>query len=302
MKKGLLWQAIRTKNKNMEQEVIKLAIQKSGRLSEKTIELLKNCGIKFISNSSRLKTQAFNFPMEILFLRDDDIPGYVADGVADFGILGMNEIDEQNEDVNIKKLGFSGCRLSIAVPNAFDYTDIHSLEGKRIATSYPRILQQFLDANNVKAEIHEISGSVEIAPTIGLTDAICDIVSTGGTLLSNGLKEVETIYKSEAALIGNKHLSAEKQAILDKWMLRIEAVKAASSNKYILMNVPNSAIDKVTALLPGMKSPTVMPLKEEGWSSVHSVINEDDFWDIIEKVREAGAEGILVCPIEQMIR
>ena len=303
MKKGLLWQAIRTKNKNMEQEVIKLAIQKSGRLSEKTIELLKNCGIKFISNSSRLKTQAFNFPMEILFLRDDDIPGYVADGVADFGILGMNEIDEQNEDVNIiKKLGFSGCRLSIAVPNAFDYTDIHSLEGKRIATSYPRILQQFLDANNVKAEIHEISGSVEIAPTIGLTDAICDIVSTGGTLLSNGLKEVETIYKSEAALIGNKHLSAEKQAILDKWMLRIEAVKAASSNKYILMNVPNSAIDKVTALLPGMKSPTVMPLKEEGWSSVHSVINEDDFWEIIEKVREAGAEGILVCPIEQMIR
>ena len=260
----------------MEQEVIKLAIQKSGRLSEKTIELLKNCGIKFISNSSRLKTQAFNFPMEILFLRDDDIPGYVADGVADFGILGMNEIDEQNEDVNIiKKLGFSGCRLSIAVPNAFDYTDIHSLDGKRIATSYPRILQQFLDANNVKAEIHEISGSVEIAPTIGLTDAICDIVSTGGTLLSNGLKEVETIYKSEAALIGNK---------------------------YILMNVPNSAIDKVTALLPGMKSPTVMPLKEEGWSSVHSVINEDDFWDIIEKVREAGAEGILVCPIEQMIR
>jgi ATP phosphoribosyltransferase len=285
-----------------EQAVIKLAIQKSGRLSEKTIELLKNCGIKFISNSSRLKTQAFNFPMEILFLRDDDIPGYVADGVADLGILGMNEIDEQQKDVNIiKKLGFSGCRLSIAVPNAFDYKDIHSMEGKRIATSYPSILRKYLNDNKVNAEIHEISGSVEIAPTIGLTDAICDIVSTGGTLLSNGLKEVETIYKSEAALIGNKKLSAAKQAILEKWMLRIEAVNKASSNKYILMNVPNEAVEEVARLLPGMKSPTVIPLKEKGWSSVHSVINEDDFWDIIEKVRNAGAQGILVCPIEQLI-
>ncbi len=285
-----------------EQAIIKLAIQKSGRLSEKTIELLKNCGIKFISNSSRLKTQAFNFPMEILFLRDDDIPGYVADGVADFGILGMNEIDEQQKDVDIiKKLGFSGCRLSIAVPNAFDYKDIHSLEGKRVATSYPSILRNFLKKNNVNAEIHEIGGSVEIAPTIGLTDAICDIVSTGGTLLSNGLREVETIYKSEAALIGNKNLSAAKQAILAKWMLRIEAVNKASNNKYILMNVPNEAIEEVARLLPGMKSPTVIPLKEEGWSSLHSVINEDDFWDIIEKARMAGAQGILVCPIEQMI-
>ncbi len=285
-----------------EQAVIKLAIQKSGRLSEKTIELLKNCGIKFISNSSRLKTQAFNFPMEILFLRDDDIPGYVADGVADLGILGMNEIDEQQKDVNIiKKLGFSGCRLSIAVPNAFDYKGIHSMEGKRIATSYPSILRKYLNDNKVNAEIHEISGSVEIAPTIGLTDAICDIVSTGGTLLSNGLKEVETIYKSEAALIGNKKLSAAKQAILEKWMLRIEAVNKASSNKYILMNVPNEAVEEVARLLPGMKSPTVIPLKEKGWSSVHSVINEDDFWDIIEKVRNAGAQGILVCPIEQLI-
>ncbi len=285
-----------------EQAVIKLAIQKSGRLSEKTIELLKNCGIKFISNSSRLKTQAFNFPMEILFLRDDDIPGYVADGVTDFGILGMNEIDEQQKDVDIiKKLGFSGCRLSIAVPNSFDYKDIHSLEEKRIATSYPSILRNFLKKNNVNAEIHEISGSVEIAPTIGLTDAICDIVSTGGTLLSNGLREVETIYKSEAALIGNKNLSAAKQAILEKWMLRIEAVNKASNNKYILMNVPNEAIEEVARLLPGMKSPTVIPLKEKGWSSLHSVINEDDFWEVIEKARNAGAQGILVCPIEQMI-
>ena len=286
----------------MEQTVIKLAIQKSGRLSEKTIELLKNCGIKFVSNSSRLKTQAFNFPMEILFLRDDDIPGYVADGVADFGILGMNEIDEKNKNVNIiKKLGFSKCRLSIAVPNSFDYKNIQSMQGKKIATSYPVILQKFLDENSVKAEIHEIGGSVEIAPTIGLTDAICDIVSTGGTLLSNGLKEVDVIYKSEAALIGNKNLSAEKLALLAKWMLRIEAVEHASNNKYILMNVPNSAIETVTTLLPGMKSPTILPLKQEGWSSVHSVINEDDFWEIIEKVKDAGAQGILVCPIEQMI-
>ena len=286
----------------MSKTVIKLAIQKKGRLSEKTIELLKNCGIKFISNSSSLKTKAFNFPMEILFLRDDDIPGYVADGVADFGILGMNEIDEKNKNVSIiKKLGFAKCRLSIAVPNNFNYTSIHSLEGKKIATSYPVILKKFLAENNVSAEIHEIGGSVEIAPTIGLTDAICDLVSTGGTLLSNGLKEVEVIYKSESALIGNKNLSPEKQAILDKWMLRIEAVYKAQNNKYILMNVPNSSIEAVSKLLPGMKSPTVIPLREEGWSSVHSVINQDDFWEIIEKVKREGAEGILVCPIEQMI-
>jgi len=286
----------------MNETVIKLAIQKKGRLSEKTIELLKNCGIKFISNSSSLKTKAFNFPMEILFLRDDDIPGYVEDGVADFGILGMNEIDEKNKDVSIiKKLGFSKCRLSIAVPNDFNYTNIQSLEGKKIATSYPVILEKFLKDNKVSAEIHEIGGSVEIAPTIGLTDAICDLVSTGGTLLSNGLKEVEVIYKSESALIGNKNLSPEKQAILSQWMLRIEAVYKAQNNKYILMNVPNSAIEAVSKLLPGMKSPTVIPLKEEGWSSVHSVINQDDFWEVIEKIKIAGAEGILVCPIEQMI-
>lgn len=286
----------------MEQPIIKLAIQKSGRLSEKSIELLKNCGIKFVSNSSRLKTQAFNFPMEILFLRDDDIPGYVADGVADFGILGMNEIVEQEQNVTIiKKLGFSKCRLSIAVPNDFEYTSIKDLDGKRIATSYPVLLRNYLQANNVKAEIHEISGSVEIAPTIGLADAICDLVSTGGTLLMNGLREVEEIYKSEAALIGNPNLSPEKQALLTKWQLRIDAVEKAQNNKYILMNVPNEAIEKVCALLPGMKSPTIIPLQEKGWSSVHSVINEDKFWDVIEQVKAAGAEGILVCPIEQMI-
>ncbi|MDR0940997.1 MAG: ATP phosphoribosyltransferase [Bacteroidales bacterium] len=282
--------------------MIKLAIQKKGRLSEKSIELLKNCGIKFVSNSSRLKTQAFNFPMEILFLRDDDIPGYVADGVADFGILGMNEIVEQEQNVTIiKKLGFSKCRLSIAVPNDFEYTSIKSLEGKRIATSYPVLLRNYLNENNVNAEIHEISGSVEIAPTIGLADAICDLVSTGGTLLMNGLREVDEIYKSEAALIANPNLSPEKQALLAKWQLRIDAVEKAQNNKYILMNVPNDAIEKVCALLPGMKSPTIIPLQEKGWSSVHSVIHEDKFWDIIEQVKLAGAEGILVCPIEQMV-
>ncbi|MDR1761626.1 MAG: ATP phosphoribosyltransferase [Bacteroidales bacterium] len=282
--------------------MIKLAIQKSGRLSEKSIELLKNCGIKFVSNSSRLKTQAFNFPMEILFLRDDDIPGYVADGVADFGILGMNEIIEQEQHISIiKKLGFSKCRLSIAVPNDFEYTSIKSLEGKRIATSYPVLLGNYLKQNNVHAEIHEISGSVEIAPTIGLADAICDLVSTGGTLLMNGLREVEEIYKSEAALIGNPNLTPEKQALLAKWQLRIDAVEKAQNNKYILMNVPNEAVEKVCSLLPGIKSPTVIPLQTKGWSSVHSVINEDKFWDIIEQVKAAGAEGILVCPIEQMV-
>jgi len=286
----------------MEETVIRLAIQKKGRLSEKTIELLKSCGIKFVSNSSRLKTRAFNFPMEILFLRDDDIPGYVEDGIADFGILGMNEIDEKDKDVNIiKKLGFSKCRLSIAVPNEFDYKNIKSLEGKKIATSYPTILSKYLKENGVNAECHEIGGSVEIAPTIGLTDAICDLVSTGGTLLSNGLREVEVIYKSESALIGSKNLTPEKQALLEKWLLRIEAVHQAQSNKYILMNVPNSSIKEVCTLLPGMKSPTILPLQEEGWSSVHSVINEDDFWEVIEKVKEAGAEGILVCPINQMV-
>lgn len=286
----------------MEQTVIKLAIQKSGRLSEKSIELLKNCGIKFVSNSSSLKTKAFNFPMEILFLRDDDIPRYVADGVADFGILGMNEIVEQNQHVSIiKKLGFSKCRLSIAVPNDFKYESIHSLEGKKIATSYPVLLEKHLNGVGVKAEIHEISGSVEIAPTIGLADAICDLVSTGGTLLMNGLKEVEEIFKSEAALIGNVSLSAEKKALLAKWMLRVEAVEKAQNNKYILMNVPNTAIEEVCKLLPGMKSPTIIPLQTEGWSSVHSVIHEDAFWEIIEKVKAAGAEGILVCPIEQMV-
>jgi ATP phosphoribosyltransferase len=286
----------------MEETVVRLAIQKSGRLSEKTIELLKNCGIKFVSGSSRLKTRAFNFPVEILFLRDDDIPGYVADGVADLGILGMNEIDEKDKPVDIvKPLGFSKCRLSIALPNNMEYKGIKDLHGKSIATSYPTILEKCLKAQGVVADIHEIGGSVEIAPTIGLADAICDIVSTGGTLLSNGLKEVEVIYKSEAALIANRNLSAEKKAILNRILMRIDAVMHAKNNKYIILNAPNANIAAIKSLLPGMKSPTVTPLCTEGWSSVQSVINEDDFWTVIENLKEAGAEGILVCPIEQMV-
>ncbi|MFQ3578976.1 MAG: ATP phosphoribosyltransferase [Bacteroidales bacterium] len=282
--------------------MLRLAIQKSGRLSEQTIDLLKNCGVKFISGTSTLKSPSYNFPMEILFLRDDDIPGYVEDGVADIGILGMNEIDEQKKDVNVVKLlGFSKCRLSIAVPNAYEYNGVYNLEGMRIATSYPRIVKEYLKKNGVNADIHEISGSVEIAPAIGLADAICDIVSTGGTLLSNGLKEVEIIYKSEAALIANKELSEEQNEILQNFLMRLEAVMKAKNNKYIMLNAPNSSLQEIISLLPGMKSPSVMPLRLEGWSSVHSVINEDDFWEIIEKLKIAGAEGILVCPIEQMV-
>lgn len=286
----------------MEETVVRLAIQKKGRLSDKTVEMLKGCGVKFITGSSRLSTKAFNFPVEILFLRDDDIPGYVADGVADLGILGMNEIDEKDKPVDVVKyLGFSKCRLSLAVKNTFDYNGLKDLAGKSIATSYPTILGKYLKEQGVDADIHEITGSVEIAPAIGLTDAICDIVSTGGTLVSNGLKEVEVIYKSEAALIANRDMSSEKKAILEKLLMRINAVQTAKNNKYILLNIPNEKIEEVTALLPGMKSPTVLPLKEKGWSSIHSVINEDDFWEVIEKVKEAGAEGILVCPIEQMV-
>jgi len=286
----------------MEETVVRLAIQKKGRLSDKTVEMLKGCGVKFVTGSSRLSTKAFNFPVEILFLRDDDIPGYVADGVADLGVLGMNEIDEKDKPVDVvKTLGFSKCRLSLAVKNTFDYTGLKELAGKSIATSYPTILGNYLKEKGVEADIHEITGSVEIAPAIGLTDAICDIVSTGGTLVSNGLKEVEVIYKSEAAMIANREMSAEKKAILEKLLMRIDAVQAAKNNKYILLNIPNSKIEEVTALLPGMKSPTVLPLKQEGWSSIHSVINEDDFWEVIEKVKIAGAEGILVCPIEQMV-
>lgn len=282
--------------------MIRLAIQKSGRLSEDSLNLIRECGISFVNSSLKLKTEATNFPLEILFLRDDDIPGYVADGVADIGIVGENVlVEEGRQELEVKKLGFSRCRLSIAVPKTDAFENISALEGKNIATSYPAILQAYLTGEGVKAHIHTISGSVEIAPSIGLADAICDIVSSGSTLISNGLREVETVFRSEAVLIANQALSEEKSQILNQLLFRIDAVRKAQKAKYILLNAPNKAIPQIKSLLPGMKAPSILPLAEEGWSSVHSVVNEDDFWEIIEKLRDAGAQGILVVPIEKMI-
>lgn len=283
-------------------EILKLAIQKSGRLSEKSLALIRECGIKFNSSKLQLKAQSENFPMEILYLRDDDIPECVADGVADVGIVGQNVADEKQKQVNtIEELGFSKCRLSIAIPRDIPYESINQLSGKKIATTYPNLLQSFLDEKKIDAEIHEISGSVEIAPNIGLADAICDIVSTGSTLLSNGLKEAESIYKSQAIMIGGNTINEEKQSLLDEFLFRIRSVNAARNNKYILMNVPNDSIDKINEILPGIKSPTIMPLAQKGWSSLHSVVNENNFWKIIDKLKKAGSEGILVIPIEKMI-
>lgn len=282
--------------------ILKLAIQKKGRLSEKSIELINECAIAFPNSTGKLIATCYDFPMEILFLRDDDIPDYVQDGVADIGIVGENVYVEANKKVNeVIKLGFGKCRLSLAVPRSFNYTNIKDLEGKSIATSYPIILENYLSQHQVKADIHIISGSVEIATGIGLADAICDIVSTGSTLLSNGLKEVEQIFQSEALLIANKNLSAEKKAILDDFLFRLNAVKKAHKNRYILLNAPNNQLEQIVQLLPGVKSPTILPLAQEGWSSVHSVISEKDFWKVIQQLKNAGAQGILVMPIEQMI-
>ena len=281
---------------------LKIAIQKSGRLSEDSLKLFRECGIKFNNGEKKLKAVSTNFPLEFLFLRDDDIPGYVADGVADLGIIGQNVLIESGKPIDeIKRLGFSRCRLSLAVPKEANYQDIHFFEGKSIATSYPVILKKFLDEKGIRAEIHEISGSVEIAPGIGLADAICDIVSTGSTLLSNGLKEVETVLFSEAVLVGNPDLSQKKKAWVDQLIFRINAVRQAKNNKYILLNAPDSAIPAITSIIPGMKSPTIMPLGRAGWSSLHSVVNENDFWERIDKLKALGAEGILVIPIEKMI-
>ena len=283
--------------------MIRIAIQKSGRLSEDSIKLFKACGIQFESGSSgKLKSDSTNFPAEFLFLRDDDIPGYVEDGVADLGIVGQNVLVETGRQVEVAyHLGFSKCRLSLAILRSEKYEGITSLQDKNIATSYPRILGNYLAENNVTAHIHEISGSVEIAPSIGLAEAVCDIVSSGSTLLSNGLKEVETIFKSEAILIANRHLNEEKRTILDQLLFRIKAVQAAQNNKYILLNCPKDAVTTIANLIPGMKAPTVVPLATEGWVSIHSVISEAAFWENIEKIRAAGAEGILVIPIEKMI-
>ena len=283
--------------------VLRLAIQKSGRLSEESIKLIKECGIEFSSGGGTLKSVAHNFPLEVLFLRDDDIPGYVADGVADIGIVGENVAVETRKKLTVvRQLGFSTCRLSIGVPKAMEFTSKEALNGMRIATSYPNILSDYLFENNIKASIHEISGSVEIAPGIGLADAICDIVSSGSTLISNGLKETEIVFRSQAILAACPQLSPEKQAILDELMFRISAVKNAEKTKYIMLNVPDHAIKTVTNLFPGVKSPTVMPLAEKGWSSLHSVVKESDFWEILSKLKEAGAEGIVVLPIEKIVK
>ena len=282
---------------------LKIAVQKSGRLSEKSLQLLEECGIKISNGERKLKAVAQNFPIEILFLRDDDIPQYVEQGVVDIGILGENEVWEKDKQVKIiKQLGFAGCRMSLAIPKDEIYTDLRYFEGKRIATSYPKILIDFFAKNKITVEIEEISGSVEIATSIGLADAVFDIVSTGSTLLMNGLKEVATVTNSEAVLISNPNLTPENQAILDKLLFRMQAVREGKQNKYILLNAPNSAIESICSLLPGMKSPTILPLVDKEWSSLHSVIQEDDYWEIIEQLKNLGAEGILIIPIEKMIR
>lgn len=281
---------------------LKIAIQKSGRLSEKSLKLIEECGIKVSNGDRKLKTEAKNFPIEILFLRDDDIPQYVEQGVADIGILGENEVCEKDKNVVVlEKLGFANCKLSLVIPKDELYTGLNFFQNKKIATSYPKIIQKFFDQKSIQVSIEEIGGSVEIATGIGLADAIFDIVSTGSTLLMNGLKEVEVVTKSEAVLISNASLNQEKQAILDKLLFRIKAVKSASENKYILLNAPNTSLENICKTLPGMKSPTIMPLAEVGWSSLHSVVKEDEFWDVIEHLKTFGAQGILVVPIEKMV-
>lgn len=281
---------------------LKIAVQKSGRLSEKSLKLFEECGIKISNGTRKLKAEASNFPVEFLFLRDDDIPQYVEQGVADIGIIGENEIWEQNKNIQIiQKLGFAGCKMSLAIPKDENYTGIDFFQNKRIATSYPNILTQFFSEKNIPVSIEKLSGSVEIATGIGLADGIFDIVSTGSTLLMNGLKEVEVITKSEAVLISTPSLPFDRKEILERILFRINAVKQGSSNKYILLNAPNESLDAISGLLPGMKSPTVLPLAESGWSSLHSVVQEDQFWDIIDQLKKLGAQGILVLPIEKMV-
>ncbi|HKK82431.1 MAG TPA: ATP phosphoribosyltransferase [Prolixibacteraceae bacterium] len=284
------------------ENILRIAIQTKGRLSEESIELIKECDIKLTSGKRQLLSPSKNFPIEILYLRDDDIPETVADNVADIGIVGENEMLEKDKNVElIKRLGFSKCRLSIAIPKSENYTGPEWFNGKTIATSYPVILKKFFAEKKVNAEVHVINGSVEIAPGIGLADGIFDIVSSGGTLVSNGLKEVEVVTPSEAVMIKNPKISPEKQAILDELLFRIESVEQSKGKKYILLNAPNENLDKIIKMLPGMKSPTVMPLAEKGWSLVHTVIEEKYFWENITALRKLGAEGILVLPIEKMI-
>lgn len=284
------------------QETLKIAIQKSGRLYDGSMKLLKECGIEISNGNNQLRVMAANFPIEVFFLRDDDIPEYVQDAVADIGFVGENVVREAGKLVDvIEKLGFGKCRLSIAAPKNGSINSVMDLDDKKIATSYPSILADYLKEKNISASIHVISGSVEIAPRIGLADAICDLVSSGSTLFTNELKELETILFSEAVLISNKNLSHEKKILLESLLFRIQSVKKAKNNKYVLLNAPNEKLENICSLLPGMKSPTILPLAEPGWSSVHSVISENDFWNVIEKLKANGAQGILIIPIEKMI-
>ncbi|MBL7560313.1 ATP phosphoribosyltransferase [Olleya sp. YSTF-M6] len=281
---------------------LKIAVQKSGRLNEDSMKILKAVGISIDNGKDQLKASAKNFPLEIFYLRNGDIPQYLKDGVVDVAIIGENVLIEKGNDIKIaEKLGFSSCKVSVAVPKGASYNSIKDLEGKRIATSYPNTVNQFLDKNGIKANLHIINGSVEIAPNIGLADAIVDIVSSGSTLFKNGLKEAEVILKSEAVLAVSPKISQDNQAILNKLQFRLQSVLKARQSRYVLLNAPNNKVDDIISILPGMKSPTVLPLAKEGWSSIHSVINKNDFWEIIDELKENGAEGILVCPIENMV-
>jgi len=281
---------------------IRIAIQKSGRLNEESLLILKNCGISIDNGKDQLKASSRNFPLEVFYLRNGDIPQYLRDGVVDIAIIGENVLVEKGEDISIaEKLGFSKCKVSLAVPKSIKYNSVKDFEGKRIATSYPNTVRNYLKEKGVSADLHVISGSVEIAPNIGLADAICDIVSSGSTLFKNNLKEVEVMLKSEAVLAVSPKISEERKEILQKLQFRIQSVLQARKSKYVLLNAPNNKLNDILVLLPGMRSPTVLPLAEEGWSSVHTVINKDKFWEVIDELKQAGAEGILVCPIEKMV-
>lgn len=290
------------RHKKEQMSKLKIAIQKSGRLNEDSLKILKECGISIDNGIDQLKASASNFPLEVLFLRNSDIPQYLIDGVVDVAIIGENLLIEQEKDIEIiEYLGFSKCKLSIATPKNASYQSLNDLEGKKIATSYPNTLKRFLKKNNVTAELHEISGSVEIAPNIGLADAICDLVSSGNTLFKNGLEEKEVVLKSEACLAVSPLISNENNVVLDKLVFRIQSVLKARKSKYILMNVPNDKIEAISKILPVLKSPTILPLAEEGWSSLHSVIDENKFWEVIDELKLNGAEGILIVPIEKMV-
>ncbi len=291
---------IKHNKKNMSK--IKIAIQKSGRLNEDSVKILKDCGISIDNGKDQLKAQTRNFPMEVMFLRNGDIPQYLRDGVVDIAIIGENVLIEKGQDISVaERLNFSKCKVSLAVPKDFEYNSIKDLDGKRIATSYPNTVNEYLEKRGISAELHQISGSVEIAPNIGLADAICDIVSSGSTLFKNNLKEVEIMLTSEAVLAVSPSISNENKNLLEKLQFRIQAVLKARNSKYVLLNAPNDKIENIVNILPGMRSPTVLPLAEKGWSSIHTVVEKNKFWDILDELKSEGAEGILVCPIEKMV-